>query len=163
MTRHCLVGVHLQEPIVLCMMVFSLVLFVSLFPFSGGFDMLWSGRGRINGLSDLEKAHAICVELELQGLIMVGGDGSNSNAALLSEYFAVTLPTCAVIGVPKTIDGDLRSPWIETSFGFDTAAKTYSELIGNLCTDVTTAQVNMHGVYLFMHGVANLCIASIGN
>lgn len=107
--------------------------------------MLWSGRGRVNGLSDLEKAQSVCKELELQGLIIVGGDGSNSNAALLSEYFSSALPSCAVIGVPKTIDGDLRNPWIETSFGFDTAAKTYSEQIGNLCTDVTTGQVNKHG------------------
>lgn len=104
--------------------------------------MLWSGRGRINGRQDLERAKTVCEELELQGLVIVGGDGSNSNAALMSEYFAAhQLSSCCVIGVPKTIDGDLRNPWIETSFGFDTAAKTYSELIGNLCTDVTTAQV----------------------
>lgn len=108
----------------------------------GGFDMLWSGRGRVNGRQDLGEAKTVCLELELQGLIIVGGDGSNSNAALLSEFFSEHLPACCVIGVPKTIDGDLRNPWIETSFGFDTAAKTYSELIGNLCTDVTTAQVS---------------------
>jgi 6-phosphofructokinase len=108
----------------------------------GGFDMLWSGRGRINSNDDLSAAKEVCSDLAVQGLVIVGGDGSLSNAARLAEYFAEKLPSCNVIGVPKTIDGDLRNPWIATSFGFDTAAKTYSEVIGNLCTDVTTGQVS---------------------
>lgn len=107
----------------------------------GGFDMLWSGRGRINSAEDLAVAQQVCNDLAIQGLVIVGGDGSLSNAARLAEHFAKCLPSCSVIGVPKTIDGDLQNPWIETSFGFDTAAKTYSEVIGNLCTDVTTGQV----------------------
>lgn len=90
----------------------------------------------------LDVGRQVCESLELHGLVLVGGDGSNSNAALLAEYFQKHLPHCAVVGVPKTIDGDLKSPLIEASFGFDTAAKTYSELIGNLCVDVTSSQVN---------------------
>lgn len=112
---------------------------------SGGFDMLWSGRGRVFE-EDKSSAKEIVEALELSGLIIVGGDGSNSNAAILAEYFAENNISCCVIGIPKTIDGDLKSSAIEVSFGFDTAAKTYSELIGNLCTDVCCGQ----GVYHFV-------------
>eukprot|EP01071_Lankesteria_metandrocarpae_P009273 Lankesteria_metandrocarpae@DN5171_c3_g1_i1.p1 len=124
----------------------------------GGFDMLWSGRGRVSGREDLEKAVIVCKKLDLHGLIIVGGDGSNSNAALLSEYFAEHLQTCAVIGVPKTIDGDLRNVCVETSFGFDTAAKTYSELIGNLCVDVMTTRRNYHFVRVMGRSASHLVL-----
>eukprot|EP00921_Rhytidocystis_pertsovi_P005208 GHVQ01009018.1.p1 GENE.GHVQ01009018.1~~GHVQ01009018.1.p1 ORF type:complete len:1639 (+),score=226.92 GHVQ01009018.1:122-5038(+) len=124
----------------------------------GGFDMLWSGRGKVNGIEDMETAKMICQSLELHGLVMVGGDGSNSNAALLAEYFAKELPTCAVVGVPKTIDGDLKNPLIEVSFGFDTAAKTYSELIGNLCTDVTSAQCVYHFIRVMGRSASHLAM-----
>lgn len=112
---------------------------------SGGFDMFWSGRGKFSE-ADKPIAAKIAEELKLNGLIIVGGDGSNSNAALLSEYFAQVKSSCCVIGVPKTIDGDLKNAAIECSFGFDTAAKTYSELIGNLCTDACCG----HGVWHFV-------------
>ncbi|PFH36367.1 6-phosphofructokinase [Besnoitia besnoiti] len=124
----------------------------------GGFDMLWSGRGKVNGEEDLQKAKEVCESLELHGLILVGGDGSNSNAALLAEYFQVHLPSCAVVGVPKTIDGDLKSPLIEASFGFDTAAKTYSELIGNLCTDVNSSQTTYHFVRVMGRSASHLVL-----
>ncbi|PHJ22277.1 6-phosphofructokinase, partial [Cystoisospora suis] len=101
-------------------------------------SMLFGFMGGLDGV--LNKKYKVCESLELHGLVLVGGDGSNSNAALLAEYFQKHLPHCAVVGVPKTIDGDLKSPLIEASFGFDTAAKTYSELIGNLCVDVTSSQ-----------------------
>ncbi|CBZ51912.1 Phosphofructokinase, related [Neospora caninum Liverpool] len=124
----------------------------------GGFDMLWSGRGKVNGEEDLKKAKEVCESLELHGLVLVGGDGSNSNAALLAEYFQVHLPSCAVVGVPKTIDGDLKSPLIEASFGFDTAAKTYSELIGNLCTDINSSQTTYHFVRVMGRSASHLVL-----
>eukprot|EP01054_Gregarina_sp_Poly1_P008019 Gregarina_sp_Poly_1__8018@NODE_45_length_17866_cov_75_803753_g39_i0_p2_GENE_NODE_45_length_17866_cov_75_803753_g39_i0NODE_45_length_17866_cov_75_803753_g39_i0_p2_ORF_typecomplete_len1377_score221_32PFK/PF00365_20/3e70PFK/PF00365_20/3_9e52_NODE_45_length_17866_cov_75_803753_g39_i0633510465 len=112
---------------------------------SGGFDMFWSGRGKVTP-DDKNSAKRAALELDLKGLIIVGGDGSNSNAAILAEYFATEVPNCSVIGIPKTIDGDLKNVAIEISFGFDTAAKTYSECIGNLCTDACCGQ----GVYHFV-------------
>eukprot|EP01053_Blabericola_migrator_P005493 Blabericola_migrator_1__5492@NODE_27_length_20109_cov_273_259006_g24_i0_p1_GENE_NODE_27_length_20109_cov_273_259006_g24_i0NODE_27_length_20109_cov_273_259006_g24_i0_p1_ORF_typecomplete_len1384_score349_05PFK/PF00365_20/9_4e72PFK/PF00365_20/6_3e53_NODE_27_length_20109_cov_273_259006_g24_i01423318384 len=112
---------------------------------SGGFDMFWSGRGKVTP-DDKPSAKKAAVELDLKGLIIIGGDGSNSNAAILAEYFATEVPKCCVIGIPKTIDGDLKNLAIEISFGFDTAAKTYSECIGNLCTDACCGQ----GVYHFV-------------
>lgn len=124
----------------------------------GGFDMLWSGRGKVNGEEDLERAKEVCESLELQGLVLVGGDGSNSNAALIAEYFQQHLPSCAMVGVPKTIDGDLKSPLIQTSFGFDTAAKTYSELIGNLCTDVNSSQTTYHFVRVMGRSASHLVL-----
>ncbi|KFG48832.1 6-phosphofructokinase, partial [Toxoplasma gondii FOU] len=124
----------------------------------GGFDMLWSGRGKVNGEEDLRKAKEVCESLELHGLVLVGGDGSNSNAALLAEFMQVHLPSCAVVGVPKTIDGDLKSPLIEASFGFDTAAKTYSELIGNLCTDINSSQTTYHFVRVMGRSASHLVL-----
>lgn len=112
---------------------------------SGGFDMFWSGRGKVT-LEDKPLAKKAAIALDLRGLIIIGGDGSNSNAAILAEFFATEVPDCCVIGIPKTIDGDLKNCAIEISFGFDTAAKTYSECIGNLCTDACSGQ----GVYHFV-------------
>lgn len=132
--------------------------FMNRFRNQGGFDMLWSGRGRVNGAEDMIAAARMCHELDLDGLVVVGGDGSLSNAALLSEFFAEHLPQCCVVGVPKTIDGDLKNAWVETSFGFDTAAKTYSELIGNLCTDVTTGQQVYHFVRVMGRSASHLVV-----
>ncbi|KNA00356.1 6-phosphofructokinase [Plasmodium vivax North Korean] len=109
----------------------------------GGFNMLWSGRGKVRNKDDLIAIENIVAKLKLNGLVIIGGDGSNSNAALISEYFAERNIPISIIGIPKTIDGDLKSEAIEISFGFDTATKTYSEVIGNLCTDVKTG----HNVY----------------
>ncbi|KJP88650.1 diphosphate-fructose-6-phosphate 1-phosphotransferase [Plasmodium fragile] len=109
----------------------------------GGFNMLWSGRGKVRNKDDLIAIENIVAKLKMNGLVIIGGDGSNSNAALISEYFAERKIPISVIGIPKTIDGDLKSEAIEISFGFDTATKTYSEVIGNLCTDVKTG----HNVY----------------
>lgn len=132
--------------------------FMDRFRNQGGFDMLWSGRGRINCNEDLYMSQEVCSDLAVQGLVIVGGDGSLSNAARLAEYFAENLPSCVVIGVPKTIDGDLKNPWITTSFGFDTAAKTYSEVIGNLCTDVTTGQQVYHFVRVMGRSASHLVL-----
>ncbi|VWU51920.1 6-phosphofructokinase [Hepatocystis sp. ex Piliocolobus tephrosceles] len=109
----------------------------------GGFNMLWSGRGKVKNRDDLIKIEHIVTQLKLNGLVIIGGDGSNSNAAIIAEYLSERKVGTCVIGIPKTIDGDLKSESIEISFGFDTATKTYSEIIGNLCTDVKTG----HNVY----------------
>ena len=82
----------------------------------------------------------MCNDLELDGLIVIGGDDSNTNAALLAEYFQSIHHRTHVIGCPKTIDGDLKNDYIPVSFGFDTACKIYSELIGNICVDALSAQ-----------------------
>lgn len=124
----------------------------------GGFDMLWSGRGRVGGPEDIQRAREVCESLELHGFVLVGGDGSNSNAALLAESFEKDLPNCCVIGVPKTIDGDLKNAVIEASFGFDTAAKTYSELIGNLCIDVNSSQTVYHIVRVMGRSASHLVL-----
>ncbi|XP_026192736.1 uncharacterized protein LOC34621637 [Cyclospora cayetanensis] len=124
----------------------------------GGFDMLWSGRGRVGGEEDIRRAREVCESLELHGFVLVGGDGSNSNAALLAESFETHLPSCCVIGVPKTIDGDLKNAMIEASFGFDTAAKTYSELIGNLCIDVNSSQKVYHFVRVMGRSASHLVL-----
>ncbi|CDI76905.1 phosphofructokinase, putative [Eimeria acervulina] len=124
----------------------------------GGFDMLWSGRGRVGGEEDIQRAREVCESLELHGFVLVGGDGSNSNAALLAESFEKDLPSCCVIGVPKTIDGDLKNALIEASFGFDTAAKTYSELIGNLCIDVNSSQKVYHFVRVMGRSASHLVL-----
>ena len=85
-------------------------------------------------------------DLDLDGLVVIGGDDSNTNACLLAEYFEKNQSKCKVIGCPKTIDGDLKNEHIEVSFGFDTATKTYSEAIGNLCVDALSSK----GYYYFV-------------
>ena len=98
---------------------------------SGGFDMIGSGRHKIEKPEDFASAMAHCVSLDLDGLVVIGGDDSNTNAAVLAEYFEANNCKTKVCGCPKTIDGDLKvDPYIPTSFGFDTACRTYSELIG---------------------------------
>lgn len=126
---------------------------------TGGFDMLWSGRGRFKDEKDLEKAVKILRELKLNALVIIGGDGSNSNAAMLSEYVAkVNEMNCVIVGVPKTIDGDLKSPAVECTFGFDTCAKTYSELIGNLCTDIMSSLDGYHFVRVMGRAASHLVL-----
>eukprot|EP00916_Digyalum_oweni_P025714 GHVL01042327.1.p1 GENE.GHVL01042327.1~~GHVL01042327.1.p1 ORF type:complete len:1046 (-),score=195.00 GHVL01042327.1:1248-4169(-) len=122
----------------------------------GGFDMLGSGRGKVSTESDLETVMRTCQMKNLNGLVIVGGDGSLSNAALIADYFGQNLPSCKVIGVPKTIDGDLKNEGIEISFGFDTASKVYSELIGNLCTDVSSAHAYYHFVRIMGRSASHL-------
>ncbi|EZG62792.1 6-phosphofructokinase [Gregarina niphandrodes] len=124
---------------------------------SGGFDMFWSGRGMVTEKQKPLALQAVTT-LALNGLIVVGGDGSNSNAALLAEYFAAHKSNTNVIGVPKTIDGDLKNAAVECSFGFDTAAKTYSELIGNLCTDCSSGQGVWHFVRVMGRSASHLVL-----
>ena len=105
----------------------------------GGFDMIGSGRTKIETLEQFQASENNVKALDLDGLVVIGGDDSNTNAALLAEYFIKQNCKTKVIGVPKTIDGDLKNEFIETSFGFDTACKTYSEIIGNVLRDSLSA------------------------
>lgn len=113
---------------------------VDLYRNQGGFDMIGSGRTKIETDEQFQKSAKIVKELNLDGLIIIGGDDSNTNAALLAEYFINNSISTSVIGVPKTIDGDLKNEYIEISFGFDTATKVFSEIIGNLARDALSAR-----------------------
>lgn len=93
----------------------------------GGFDMIGSGRHKIETPEQFASSLKVCKNLDLNGLIVIGGDDSNTNACLLAEYFTKNDCKTKVIGAPKTIDGDLQNEYIEISFGFDTACRTYSE------------------------------------
>lgn len=106
----------------------------------GGFDLLGSGRTRLNTTAHFDAVRDACVEADLDGLVVCGGDDSNTNAAFLAEHLAAD-PNCrtAVVGVPKTIDDDLRGGDIGVSFGFDSASGVYAETIGNLCSDARSA------------------------
>ena len=106
----------------------------------GGFDMIGSGRTKIETDEQFQAAEQTVKTLKLDGLVVIGGDDSNTNAALLAEYFKNHQVKCNVIGVPKTIDGDLKNEAIEISFGFDSACKTYSEIIGNILRDALSAK-----------------------
>ena len=106
----------------------------------GGFDLLGSGRDKIETEDQLQRSLAVCMQLDLDGLVVVGGDDSNTNAAVLAEYFKANGSKTVVVGVPKTIDGDLKNSVVETSFGYDTACKTYSEEIGNICMDAASSK-----------------------
>jgi 6-phosphofructokinase len=94
--------------------------------------MIKSGRNKIETEEQFRKSLQICQTLQLDGLVVIGGDDSNTNACMLAEYFLKNNCKTRVVGCPKTIDGDLKNEMVEVSFGYDTACKTYSELIGNL-------------------------------
>ena len=98
----------------------------------GGFDMIRAGRHKIESEKQFQNSLRNCNSLDLDGLAVIGGDDSNTNACFLAEYFQKNGCKTAVVGCPKTIDGDLKNEHIEVSFGFDTATKVYSEAIGNL-------------------------------
>jgi diphosphate--fructose-6-phosphate 1-phosphotransferase len=108
---------------------------------TGGFDMIGSGRHKIETEEQFEASRSVCLQLELDGLVVIGGDDSNTNAALLAENFQANGCKTKVIGCPKTIDGDLKCPPdLPVSFGFDTACRTYAELVGNLAVDALSTQ-----------------------
>ncbi|MGP1593970.1 MAG: diphosphate--fructose-6-phosphate 1-phosphotransferase [Treponema sp.] len=115
---------------------------------TGGFDMIGSGRTKIETDAQMTAAAETVQMLKLDAVVIIGGDDSNTNAAVLSEYFAQKHIKTAVIGVPKTIDGDLKSEKIETSFGFDTASKVYANLIGNIQRDAVSAKKYWHFIKL---------------
>ena len=107
---------------------------------TGGFDIIGSGRTKLEKEEQFEKGIEILRELNIKALVIIGGDDSNTNACVLAEYYAAKNYGVQVIGCPKTIDGDLKNEQIETSFGFDTACKTYAELIGNIQRDCNSAR-----------------------
>ncbi|KAK8792048.1 hypothetical protein WA158_005425 [Blastocystis sp. Blastoise] len=124
----------------------------------GGFDMICSGRDKIETAEQFAACANVCNSLALDGLIIIGGDDSNTNAAMLAQYFKGNHVYTKVIGCPKTIDGDLKNNIIETSFGFDTATKIYSELIGNICTDALSAQKYYHFIRLMGRSASHVTL-----
>ena len=125
---------------------------------TGGFDMIGSGRTKIETSEQFETALKTCTELNLDGLLIIGGDDSNTNAALLAEYFLQAGSPICVIGAPKTIDGDLKNRYIETPFGFDTASKIYSEMIGNICRDALSAKKYTHFIRLMGRSASHITL-----
>jgi len=125
---------------------------------TGGFDLIGSGRDKIETGPQLEACVAVCARLALDGLVVVGGDDSNTNAAVLAEFFVARGVDTAVIGVPKTIDGDLKGDPVEISFGFDTATKVYSELVGNICRDAKSARKYWHFVKLMGRSASHVTL-----
>lgn len=114
----------------------------------GGFDLLGSGRTKIETEEQLKSALNTASKSKLDGIVIVGGDDSNTNAAILSEFFLKKKSSTKVIGVPKTIDGDLKNSFVEVPFGFDTATKTYAELIGNIACDALSSKKYYHFIKL---------------
>lgn len=125
---------------------------------TGGFDMIGSGRTKLEKIEQFEKGIEIVRELGIKALVIIGGDDSNTNACVLAEYYAAKNYGVQVIGCPKTIDGDLKNSQIETSFGFDTATKTYSELIGNIERDCNSARKYWHFIKLMGRSASHIAL-----
>ena len=125
---------------------------------TGGFDMIMSGRDKIETPQDLADCEKYFKALDLSGLVIIGGDDSNTNAAVLAEYLRARGSKTCIIGVPKTIDGDMKNDLIEASFGFDTAAKTYSELIGNVARDSMSAVKYWHFIRLMGRSASHVTL-----
>ncbi len=125
---------------------------------TGGFDIIGSGRTKIETPEQFTAVRETCRKNGVDALIVIGGDDSNTNAALLAEYFVEKGDPVQVIGVPKTIDGDLKNEFIETSFGFDTAVKTYSELIGNIGRDANSAKKYWHFIKLMGRSASHIAL-----
>jgi diphosphate-dependent phosphofructokinase len=125
---------------------------------TGGFDFLGSGRTKIATEEQLAATRATVCELELDGLVIIGGDDSNTTAAILAEYFLAHACPAGIIGVPKTIDGDLQNPYVAISFGFDTACKVYSELIGNIARDALSAKKYTHFIKLMGRSASHITL-----
>lgn len=124
----------------------------------GGFDMIGSGRTKIEKEEDFKAVLATAKQHHLNGIVVIGGDDSNTNAALLAEYFLKQGEKIAVIGVPKTIDGDLKNRFIEASFGFDTAVKVYSESIGNILKDNLSAKKYYYFIKLMGRSASHIAL-----
>ena len=125
---------------------------------TGGFDMIGSGRTKLEETEQFEKGLEIIRKLDIKALVIIGGDDSNTNACVLAEYYAAKQYGVQVIGCPKTIDGDLKNSQIETSFGFDTATKTYSELIGNIERDCNSARKYWHFIKLMGRSASHIAL-----
>jgi pyrophosphate--fructose-6-phosphate 1-phosphotransferase len=125
---------------------------------TGGFDIIGSGRTKIETPEQFAAALETVKKLGLDAVVIIGGDDSNTNAALLAEYFLAQGASAQVIGCPKTIDGDLKNEYIETSFGFDTACRTYSELIGNIGRDANSAKKYWHFIKLMGRAASHIAL-----
>jgi pyrophosphate--fructose-6-phosphate 1-phosphotransferase len=124
----------------------------------GGFDLLGSGRFKLDTVEHRHQAMRVLEEQHLDGLVVIGGDDSNTNAALLAEYLVSKGSSVRVIGVPKTIDGDIKNPYVDISFGFDTACKVYAELIGNIERDALSARKYYHFVRLMGRAASHITL-----
>lgn len=125
---------------------------------TGGFDLLGSGRTKIETLEQQEKACQVVAKLKLDGLVIIGGDDSNTNAAVLSNLFIERGMKTVVVGVPKTIDGDLRADELLVPFGFDTACKIYSEMIGNIARDAKSSKKYYHVIKLMGRSASHIAL-----
>ena len=125
---------------------------------TGGFDMIGSGRTKLEKVEQFEKGLEIIRQLDINAIVIIGGDDSNTNACVLAEYYAAKKYGVQVIGCPKTIDGDLKNSQIETSFGFDTACKTYSELIGNIERDCNSARKYWHFIKVMGRSASHIAL-----
>lgn len=125
---------------------------------TGGFDIIGSGRTKLEKVEQFEKGRKILEKLNISALVIIGGDDSNTNAAVLAEYYKSHNVPVQVIGCPKTIDGDLKNEMIETSFGFDTATKVYSEVIGNIERDCNSAKKYWHFIKLMGRSASHIAL-----
>ena len=125
---------------------------------TGGFDMIGSGRTKLEEESQFEEGLKIIRELGIKAVVIIGGDDSNTNACVLAEYYAAHNYGVQVIGCPKTIDGDLKNDQIETSFGFDTACKTFAEVIGNIQRDANSARKYWHFIKLMGRSASHIAL-----
>ena len=125
---------------------------------TGGFDIIGSGRTKLETEEQFKSSLEVCKKLNLSAVVIIGGDDSNTNAALLAEWFVANNAGIQVIGCPKTIDGDLKNEQIEISFGFDTATKTYGELIGNILRDANSAKKYWHFVKIMGRSASHVAL-----
>lgn len=132
--------------------------FLSDYRNTGGFDIIGSGRTKLEKEEQFEKGLQIIRELDIKAIVIIGGDDSNTNACVLAEYYAAKKYGVQVIGCPKTIDGDLKNTQIETSFGFDTATKTYAELIGNIERDCNSARKYWHFIKVMGRSASHIAL-----
>ncbi len=132
--------------------------FINAYRNTGGFDIIGSGRTKLETEEQFEKSLAVCKKLNISAVVIIGGDDSNTNAAMLAEWFVKNNAGIQVIGCPKTIDGDLKNEQIEISFGFDTATKTYAELIGNIERDANSAKKYWHFVKIMGRSASHVAL-----
>ena len=132
--------------------------FLSGYRNTGGFDIIGSGRTKLETEAQFDVCAKVCHTHGISALVIIGGDDSNTNAAVLAEYFLKTRAGISVVGCPKTIDGDLKNEFIEISFGFDTATKTYNELIGNLMRDANSSKKYWHFVKLMGRSASHIAL-----
>ena len=132
--------------------------FIDAYRNTGGFDIIGSGRTKLETEEQFQKSLAVCRNLNISAVVIIGGDDSNTNAALLAEWFVKNNAGIQVIGCPKTIDGDLKNEQIEISFGFDTATKTYAELIGNIQRDANSAKKYWHFIKIMGRSASHVAL-----